>query len=129
MSQPGSGRSLTLGDNGVVLNGTLVFVILILTFLSIVLMNSLPVFGARPTRKKKSQFQQSKNFVKGKFKYPIESRVDYRLKVLLPLLCEIAKGNPNARPKEPLQVQRITKSFSQEAWIMHRLHGSDTLPH
>jgi L-ascorbate metabolism protein UlaG (beta-lactamase superfamily) len=31
--------------------------------------------------------------------------------VLLPLLCEIAKGNPNARPKEPLQVQRITKSF------------------
>jgi L-ascorbate metabolism protein UlaG (beta-lactamase superfamily) len=111
MSQPGSGRSLTLGGNGVVLKGTLVLVILILIFLSIVFLNSLPVFGARPTRKKKSQFQQSKNFVKGKFKYPVESRVDYKLKVLLPVLREYAKGNPNARPKEPLKVQRITKSF------------------
>src|SRR5690606_103485 len=68
-------------------------------------------FGARPSRKKKRQFQQSKNFVKGKFVYPIESRVDYRLRVLLPVIREYVKGNPNARPKEPLKVQRITKSF------------------
>lgn len=106
--------------------GTLVLVIIIMIFLSIVFLNPLPVFGARPTKKKKRQFQQSENFIKGKFNYPIVSRLDYRLKVLLPVLSEYVKGNPNARPKEPLKVQRITKSFFSKSvnkasvtWLGH----------
>lgn len=66
---------------------------------------------ARPARKKNIQFENSKNFLKGKFKYPNETTIDYSLKALLPVILEYIKGNPNKRPKETLQVKDVSKSF------------------
>lgn len=88
-----------------------VSIISIVVIFCIIYLNSLPVFGGRQPNKKKERFNQSRNFNEGKFKYPIESRIDYSLKALKPVFLEYMKGNPNKRPKETLQVQRITKSL------------------
>ncbi|GAA4829499.1 MBL fold metallo-hydrolase [Paenibacillus vulneris] len=76
--------------------------------------------------KRRTEYQTSKNFVNGRFKYPVETTVDYNVKALLPILRQYIKGNPRARPKEILPVQRIVAPLSKEdvnktavTWLGH----------
>ncbi len=69
------------------------------------------IFEAKHSSKKKLRLEKSKNYIKGKFKYPNETPIDYSLKALFPVITEYMKGNPNKRPREKLQVQPISKSL------------------
>lgn len=76
--------------------------------------------------KRRTEYLTSKNFVNGRFKYPVETPVDYSVKALLPILRQYIKGNPRARPKEILPVQRIVTPLSKEdvnkaavTWLGH----------
>jgi L-ascorbate metabolism protein UlaG (beta-lactamase superfamily) len=76
--------------------------------------------------KRADQYQTSRNFVNGKFKYPVETPVNYTAKALIPILRDYIKGNPKIRPKEMLPVQPITAPVLKEnvnkaavTWLGH----------
>lgn len=85
--------------------------IVLLLLVVVTFLKYYPAFGARPSRKKRNQLNKSKNYSKGKFKYPIASRIDYSPKAIWMILREFLKGNPKIRPQTALPVQQITKSM------------------
>ncbi|TRZ40274.1 hypothetical protein CEQ21_04880 [Niallia circulans] len=82
------------------------------------------ILGEEQLRNTSLRKQQSKNFSKGKFKYPNETPIDYSFKALLPVMLDYIKGNPNKRPTETLRVQQISTLTSKSnkasvTWLGH----------
>lgn len=59
------------------------------------------------SNKKRTKYQTSINFENGRFKNPVDTSTDYSVKTLLAILRQYIKGNPRARSKEILPIQRI----------------------
>lgn len=81
-------------------------------FAFVYLLLKLPVFGRRTSQDKIQQFNESANFINGKFVNQERTTMDASLRTSLSIARDFIKPNPNRKPAAPLPVERL--AFSGE---------------
>ncbi len=79
-------------------------------FAFVYLLLKLPVFGRRASQDKIQQFNESANFINGKFVNQERTTMDAGLRTSLSIARDFIKPNPNRKPAAPLPVQRLAIS-------------------
>ncbi|MDQ6418803.1 MBL fold metallo-hydrolase [Paenibacillus sp. LHD-117] len=63
-----------------------------------------PAFGGRLTRRDSERYRSLPHYDGGKFRYPIETKMNTSFKEMLPVAWEFLKGSPKRKPSSPMPV-------------------------
>jgi L-ascorbate metabolism protein UlaG (beta-lactamase superfamily) len=81
------------------------FILIIVLFLTLN-----PVFGKRPSKTERSEFEKLDHFFDGTFVNQIPTSMATNFREMLPVLKEFIRGNPNRQPKLPISIETLNLS-------------------
>jgi L-ascorbate metabolism protein UlaG (beta-lactamase superfamily) len=87
---------------------TWLIIIAAIVLIAYLFMNVYPAFGGKASKGQLQLIQQSPNFSKGKFSYPIPTNMSMSFKTTMTTLVDFVKGNPKGKPAKPIAIEALS---------------------